>query len=534
MVLTLEKEVIRLRKENQALREEGISDRSDKALLMMALQNSETNQELLRQHYNDEFERLRISYMQALRHRFGRRTERFVDEENPQQPLFDSIAPTQSSEPIAAEDEEVITHKKPRDKRKRNTAGIPHREVIIPVPESEQVCSCCGKEKAVIGHECRQELNYQPAVFEIVTEKREKRACKNGCEGQLVVAPLRERVLPKCKASESLLAYICVSKVLDRQPLYHLEKSIEQRHGWHIARHTMSRWMIMLAEKLQPLVNRMKDIVLDYDICAIDATSFQVLNEPERAAHVKSNAYCIRGGPPTKKVILYEYNAYRQGEYVDETLTDFKGYIECDASPVFNRIGNQPHITLSYCHAHARRKFEQVEKAAQKGKAKLATEALRIYSRLYAVERDATQNHLTPAQRHELRQTKSRPILNEFHAWLIRNQAQTLPKSPIGQAIAYTLDHWDGLQTYLSDGRLEIDNNATERQIKPFVIARKNFLFACTQDGADSLAVHFSLILTARLHGLDPMRYYTELLKQIPSASTFEQFDRLLPWNFVA
>lgn len=526
MTVTLEKEVARLNEENKTLREQ-------KRLLFVALTNSETNHELLRQHYNDEFERLRISYMQALRARFGRKTERFVDEENPQQRLFDSIVTDNTArESIDPEDEEPITYKKPRNKRKRDTAGIPEREVTIPVPELDRNCRCCGKEKPIIGYESRQELNYQPAVFEIVTEKREKRACKNGCEGQLVVAPLRERVLPKCKASESLLSYICVSKVLDRQPLYHLEKSIEQRYNWHISRHTMSRWMIMLSEKLQPLVNRMKDILLDYDICAIDATTFQVLNEPARAAHVKSHAYCIRGGPADKKVILYEYNAYRQGEYVDETLTDFKGYIECDASAVFNRIGGQPHITLSYCHAHARRKFEQVEKSAQKGKAKLATEALRMYSRLYAVERDATQANLTPGQRFDLRQTKSRPILEEFHAWLIRNQAITLPKSPIGQAIAYTLDHWDGLQTYLFDGRLEIDNNATEREIKPFVMARKNFLFACTQKGADSLAVHFSLILTARLHGLDPVRYYTELLKHIPSASTFDQIDQLLPWNF--
>ncbi len=276
----------------------------------------------------------------------------------------------------------------------------------------------------------------------------------------------------------------------------------------------------------------MKDVIETYDIAAIDATSFQVLNEPGRSPHTKSYAYCIRGGPPEKPVILYEYCAYKQSEYVDETLHFFKGIIHCDASPVFNRIGNKSTVQLSYCHAHARRKFEQITKAAKKGKAPLATEAMRIYQRLYAIERDAKARNLTARDRCQLREEKSRPILDEFYRWLGFNRDRTLPKSPIGQAIFYELDHWEGLLVYLTDGRVEIDNNATERDIKPFVMARKNFMFACTQKGADSLGVHFSLILTARLHGLNPMAYYTEILKRIPNCSEPSHYEQLLPWNF--
>ena len=488
-----------------------------------------------------EYERILHIYLQAQRERFGRKTERFVDAQNPQLPLFpDTLPEAQIGEEPATEtdpeDIEDITYKRPRNKGKKNKdSDIPTREEVVSVPENQRVCTCCGKPKDVIGYESCSKLHYKPAEYEIVITKREKMACRFGCEKQQVTAPLLPRILPRCRVTESLLAYICISKVLDRQPLYHLEQSIEQRHHWHISRDNMARWMIQLSEKLQPLINLMKDEIEGYDVAAIDATTLQVLNEPGRSPETKSYAYCIRGGPPGKSVILYEYNAYKQSEYVEtEALPGFKGVIHCDAGTVFNRIGKGDGVTLSYCHAHARRKFEQIEKVAAKGKAPLATQAMRIYQRLFAIERQATEHALNPEQIYALRQEKSKPILDEFYTWLIQAQAKTLPKSPIGKAVAYTLSHWQGLLVYLTDGRLKIDNNDTERDIKPFVMARKNFLFACTQKGADSLGVHFSLILTARRHGLNPMAYYGDVFNRIPLCKTLDDYAALLPWNWTS
>ncbi len=256
-----------------------------------------------------------------------------------------------------------------------------------------------------------------------------------------------------------------------------------------------------------------------------------MLNEPNRSPETKSQAYCIRGGPPGKEVTLYEYNAYSQKDYVTETLLDFKGVIHCDASPVLNGVGDKDGVTLSYCNAHARRKFESIYKADKKGKHPLAKRAMEFYTKLYAIEREATVAKLTPTDRFTLRDTKSRPLMVEFHTWLQGHAAYALPKSPIGQAIAYALNHWDGLTTFLTDGRLSIDNNATERDIKPFVIARKNFMFACTMAGADALGVHFSLILTARHHGLDPYKYYIEILTKLPLCKNMADYEALLPWN---
>jgi len=480
-----------------------------------------------------DYDLLIQKYMEAQRNRFGRKSEQFIDESNPQVPLFPTVFDDSAPNP-KPEDIETVTYKRKKGGQRRalDTSGIPHREVILPVDEKDRVCDCCGRDKKLVGYQCSSRLHVIPAQFEVVVEKREKMACSHGCEGQFSTAPLPLRVLPKSLAGESLLAYIFVSKVQDRQPLYHLEKVMERRYNWKIGRNIMARWMIMVADQLQPLINLLKDRIEGYDIAAIDATSFHVLNEPGRKSQTKSYAYCIRGGPPDKRVILYEYNAYAHKDYVAETLSNFEGVLQCDASNVCDKIAKKKTVTLSYCHAHARRYFEKIEKAAKKGKTPLATEALQIYRRLYEVERHATEQGVSPGERLALRQKHSRPILESFHQWLLTNRDLTLPKSPIGEAIAYALNQWNGLLTYMTDGRIEIDNNATERDIKPFVMARKNFLFACTQKGADSLGVHFSLVLTACLHGLNPIAYYTDMLTRLPYCASIADYEMLLPWNW--
>jgi transposase len=485
-------------------------------------------------HYKDEYERLVQSLIQTNRDRFGKKSERFIDEHNPQLRLFETPGSEPSKTKRTDDDEELISYRRKKNTHKNSgTCGIPIKDVIIPVAEADRVCEC-GCVKTCIRYEETQRLHYQPAVIEIINEKREVLACKKGCQNQMIVAPLPQRILPRSKATESLVAHIAVSKVLDRQPLYHLEKRIEEKYNWRIPRQTMARWLIEVSEKLQPLVNLMKDELIAYDIAAMDATTLQVLNEPNRKAETKSYAHCIRGGPPGKAVTIYEYNAYSQQNYVTEVFLDYHGYIHCDAAPVFNEVGKKEGVRLSYCHAHARRKFEQVYKANRKNnsnKPTLAKEALRMYKQLYEIERNAKDLELNTDEIYQLRQEKSKPLLMDHYQWLLDAHDNTLPKSPIGKAIAYSLNHWDGLLTYLDDGRLDMDNNATERDIKPFVMARKNFLFACTQSGADSLGVLFSLIITARHHGLEPYHYMKTIFEKIPLCKSWGDYEALLPWN---
>jgi len=421
-------------------------------------------------HLKDEYERLDSQLSELRRLRFGKKSERFINSDELQEPLFSDMVSENNTQ--NEDDVELITYtRKKRDPNSKTEKEIPVREIIIPVQQEDRVCGC-GKEKEVIRYETSKRLNYKPEVFEMLIEKREVVACKKGCEENIVTAPVPDRILPKCRVTESLLAYIAVSKVLDRQPTYHLEKRIEEKHGWHIPRQTMCRWLIQLSIKLQPLVNLMKDVILEYDVGAIDATTLQVLNEPNRKAETKSYAYCILGGPDDKHVILYEYNAEKQKDYATETMTGFKGYLHCDAAATFNGIGIQNDVTLCKCNAHARRKYEQIYKANRKrnkSRVTLAKQALQYYQRLYKVERHAKDKKMSADERKELRDEKSIPILNEFHAWLLEKKLVVLPKSPIGKAIEYTLKHWEGLIAFLADGRIEIDNNTNEQLIKPFV-----------------------------------------------------------------
>ena len=465
------------------------------------------------------------AFMASQRDRFGTKSERFVDEAG-QQMLFDSEEPDIESDP---EDIEEIKYSRKRPgKKKWDLSHFPTRQVIIRVSDEDRMCSC-GCEKEVIRYNETSRLNRIPAKMEVIIEKREVVACRKGCEGSPKSAPAPKRAIQKCKATESLLAYIAISKVLDRQPLYHLERKINREHHWLIGRSTMSRWMCQLSEKLQPLINLMQDQLIGYDIASIDATSLQVLREPGRPPEKKSNVYCIRGGPPGKEVTLFEYNAYSHRDYIADVFEAFQGTIHVDAHPEYDTVNKRSDITLSLCHAHARRNFEKIYKATKK-KEGLSKKALQFFKKLYAIESEIRKK--APDERQSIRMAKSKPILDEFKIWLDEKKLETLPKTPVGKSISYCLNHWDGLNVYLSYGRLEIDNNATERQIRPFVIARKNFLFACTQKGADSLGVHFSLILTALNHGLEPQLYYKTVLEKIPFCNTISDYEELLPWNF--
>ena len=285
--------------------------------------------------------------------------------------------------------------------------------------------------------------------------------------------------------------------------------------------------LIDLMLPLQPIYNLLKDAVIDYDVASCDATTLQVLNEPGRRPETKSYVYCIRGGEPGKSVVLYDYNDKQHKLFVKDWFEGFQGYLHVDGDNFFDLVGE--FANLVNCNAHARRKFEPIAQST-KGKG-LAKEALRHFKELYKIERQAKDNELTPEQRYALRQEKSKPLMEKFKQWLDELYPTTLPQSPLGKAMKYCINLWPGLMRFLDDGRLEIDNNLTEQQIKPLVIARKNFLFAASVDGANALCMHMSFIRTAKLHGHDPYHYYVNLLKSIPHCKSVEDYEKLLPWN---
>ena len=373
-------------------------------------------------------------------------------------------------------------------------------------------------------------------MFEVIEQKREILACSCGCEKSITIAPNPPRILPKTSVTDSVVVHTIISKLYDRQPLYHLKKVFKERFDLDLSRNNLARWFIESSKALQPLVNLMKDEIIDYDIASCDATGIQVLDEPGRLATQKSYWFCMRGGPPDKKIILYDYNPTQHKPFLVNWFNEFKGYIHVDAQNIFDNL-TQHGAKLVYCNAHARRKFEPIAKGAKAEG--LAKQAMNTYRKLYKIERviknEKKEQELSHEAfyelRYKIRQEKSKPIMTEFKAWLDENMKTILPQSPLGKAFAYVIRHWHGLIRFLDDGRLEFDNNLTEQQIKLAVMARKNFLFAYSVDGVKALCIHLSLIQTALAHGFDPYAYYIEIFKKIPYCQTLEDYEKLLPWN---
>jgi transposase len=479
--------------------------------------------------YAQAYDQLQHQLKELLRNRFGKKSERFIDPEHPQlnflQDNPDLYAETEALGNTINSEVQVVSHTR---KKKPSGKDLPRRIEIIPATDEQRRCTC-GCQKDVIRYEKKEILNYQPAVFEIIEQRREVVACKKGCDGAIMTAPAPIKVLPKVSVSESFLSFLVVSKLDDRQPLYHLEKQLGERYGVDCSRQSMAGWMIDLIKPMQPLYNLYKDQVIEYDVSACDATTLQVLNEPGRKAETKSYMYCMRGGAPGKEVVLYEYNDREHKQFIAAWFTGFQGYLHVDGDNFFEDMPDMPGVILVNCNAHARRKFEPIAQAA-KGKG-IAKEAMRRYKELYQIERKAKENNLSASERHELRQKESRPLLDSFKKWLDEIFPTVLPQSPLGKAVQYGQNRWPGLIRYLDDGRLEIDNNLTEQKIKPVVIARKNFLFADSVAGAKALCMHFSFIQTAKSHGHDPYRYYEIILVRLPHCKTLDDYEKLLPWN---
>lgn len=272
--------------------------------------------------------------------------------------------------------------------------------------------------------------------------------------------------------------------------------------------------MIYGAENwLALLTGRMKEYLLKQDVLHADETTLQVLREPGKSAETQSYLWLYRTGRTGPPIVLYDYRSTRAGEHPRNYLNGF-GYLHVDGYPRYHKVKD---VTLVGCLAHARRKFDEALKALPPASDKAGTttqQGLRFCNALFAIERELKET--APKERHTIRMEQSKPILDAYLASLRQQRSRTLPKNLLGQAIAYSLNQWDKLTAFLKDGRLEIDNNRSERSIKPFVIGRKNWLFANTQRGAKASANIYSVIETAKENGLNPLQYLMYVFQQLP------------------
>ncbi|MCU7817143.1 MAG: IS66 family transposase [Candidatus Thiodiazotropha sp. (ex Rostrolucina anterorostrata)] len=368
--------------------------------------------------------------------------------------------------------------------------------------------------------------------------KRAKYVPKNdevaGAEQGVRIAPRPDQILPKSIAHHSVIADVVTRKFVDGLPFYRQE-AIHAREGIDLSRQTMSGWVIQRHERLSPLMAVMKRILYQGRVIHIDETRLQVLNEPGRENTQLSYMWVYGGGPPEQPVIWYQYADTRSGDVPEGFLypTEVDAphgamYLITDGYSGYNGLSQMPGILgHAACWAHVRRKF--VEATHGRKNTAAAHQMVALIRKLYQVERAVKEK--TAAERKAIRQAQAAPLLDKIKEWLDQKVVQVLPKSPLGEAITYTLGLWPKLTTYLEDGHIEIDNHKAENAIRPFVIGRKAWRFSGSPRGAHASATLYTLVETAKANDLEPWAYLNYLFEKLPTAESEQALQTLLPQN---
>jgi transposase len=503
----------------------------EEEITLLKKQNSELNDRILELDAKVKWyeEQLKIN----LHNKYGSSSEKTVISE--QISIFNEAEV--ESKPEAKEPEiEEITYKriKSRKTAEDRFEDIPVETVEYKLSEEEMVCGACGNEIHEMSVEVRREIEMTPPQVKVIEQKRSIYSCRecerNGIEVPIVKADMPSPVIPGSFASPSSIAYIADQKYSQGLPLYRQEKQL-QRMDIELSRQTMANWLLKSSELWLSLIyDRMREVLLKRDIAHADETPLQVLKEPDRPAETKSYMLVYRTGREGPHIVLFDYQTTRAGKHAVNFLCNFKGYLHADGYSGYNNI---PDVTLVGCWSHARRKFNDVLSALPKDKRNShvsAKEGLEYCNRLFAIERSLAD--VTPGERYAERLERSKPVLDEFYKWLKYHKPRVLPKSAFGTAVKYCLNQWEKLCGFLKDGRLEIDNNRSERSIKIFVIGRKGWLFSNTARGAKTSAIIYSIVETAKENGLKPFEYMKYLFEEMPNMNIDDtmELDKLLPW----
>ena len=393
-------------------------------------------------------------------------------------------------------------------------------------PESTQ-CAC-GCTLRRIGEDISEKLNFRPAQFYKEQHVRGKWVCDQ-CD-TLTQQAMPAYVIDKGIASPELLSHVLVSKYADHLPLYR-QRQIFLRAGVDLSRSTLSDWIGRCGVELEPLAEALKQIILQQQVIHADETPVTIMQLGDDEKKPKKGyvwAYATTQYNPIQAVI-YDFQPSRSGQHAEDFLTGWQGHLVCDDYSGYKARFKTGQVIEVGCMAHARRKFHELHVTK---KSFIAEQALQLIQQLYQIEAELRElPNCSAEQRHQRRQQDSQPIMRQLYAWLEEHQDKVPKSSPAAKAINYSLKRWSALSRYLDDGNLPICNNWVENQMRPWALGRKNWLFAGSLRSGQRAANIMTLIQSAKLNGLVPYAYLSDVLKRLPTHK-MKDIEALLPHNW--
>ena len=474
-----------------------------------------------------EIENLKLLILKLKRMHFGPRSEKYTrDIQQLELRLEDLEANQAAAEPPPIVPATVA--------QKQTTGGKPARRplpAVLPretetIAPKQQACPDCGGTLRHLGEDVSETLEYVPSRFKVIRTVRPKLSC-GGCS-RIVQAPAPNRPIDRGLAGPGLLAHVLVSKYADHLPLYR-QAELYEREGVELDRSTLADWVGGASRMLKPLVDALTKYVLSSEKLHGDDVPVPVLSPGNGKTKTGRLWTYVRDDRPAGSgeaaAVWFAYSPDRKGEHPACHLQNYSGILQADGYAGFNKLYATGRILEAACWAHVRRKFHDLYQAHR---SPVAKEALERIAQLYGIEQEVRGR--SPAERKQIRQARSRPLLEAMHAWLKITLSKLSQKSDVAVAIRYALERWAALVRFSEDGRIEMDNNAAERALRAVALGRKNYLFAGSDAGGERAAAIYSLLGSAKLNGIDPEAYLSSVLRRIAD-HPITRITELLPWN---
>lgn len=461
---------------------------------------------------------------QLLKMIFGSKQERFIPAA-PGDPQLSLDIPAETVAAVSVTNAQKISYvrqnvtveTKPLEHpgRTRLPESLRREEIIIEPAEDTQGCRKMGEELTEV-------LEYEPGELYVKQYKRIRYARPG--DGRILIGELPSRPLPKAIAGEGLLAQIVIDKYIDHLPLHRQMQRFE-RAGVKLPYSTLTDWVSATCGLIAPLFDALKKEVLQSGYLHADETPIKVIDREKKGETHRGYYWVYQNS--IDKLVFFDYQEGRGREGPMGILEHFKGYLQTDGYAAYDIFDQRPGITQIHCMAHARRMFnEALDNDEQR-----ASYALGEIQKLYTIERISREAALNFDELKVVRCAKAAPILKGMWLWMQQQYVQVLPKSAIGKALAYSMERWHKLSLYITDGRLNIDNNPVENSIRPVALGRKNYLFAGSHDAARRSGMLYSLLGTCKMHGIEPYGWLKDVLHQIAD-HPINRIQELLPHRY--